>query len=84
MSCVSLVSMLEDGHIKGDTLALRLASPENDLSESDERRLIGVLEVKTDDGTSWHLIDFGNDGLRKPADSETISRVRDRVERQPS
>lgn len=79
MSCVSLVSMLDDAHAEGDTLRLRLASPENDLSEGDERRLVGVLEVKTDDGTSWHLIDFGRDGLRKPAHAELISRVRDRV-----
>ena len=81
MASVSLVSMIDDAYATGDTLSLRLASPEDDLSEANERRLVGVLEVTTDAGTSWHLIDFGSDGLRTPADAELISRVRDRVER---
>ena len=81
MSCVSLVSMLEDGHARGDTLTLRLAAPQDDLSEGDERRLVGVIEAKTENGTSWHMIDFGRDGLRMPANAELISRVRDRVAR---
>ncbi len=85
MASTSLVSALEDGHAKGDTLTLRLASEARDLSKNGERRLIGVLEVHVDGrGPSWYMIDFGADGFRKPADAEAVSRVRDRVDRRPS
>jgi len=84
LASVSLVSTLEDAKAEGSKLALRLAAPEDDLSSSDERRLVGVLAATTDEGAVWYLIDFGSDGLRQPADAELISHVRARVERRPS
>lgn len=80
----SLVSALDDGQAKGDTLTLRLASKERDLSNNKERRLVGVIKVSTEGGEPrWYSIDFGADGLRKPADADTIAPVRDRVAPKP-
>jgi len=80
----SLVSALEDATADGEVLSLRLASPEMDLSTRAERRLQGVLKVVNDRGERWYLLDHGKDGLRTPEQTETISRVRDRLERSPS
>lgn len=80
----SLVSALADGKAKGDRLALRLEPEGRDLSKNTERRLVGVLKVSTEGGqTRWYSIDYGADGLRKPANSDVIARVRDRVAPKP-
>lgn len=85
LASTSLVSALEDGHAKGNALTLRLEPKERDLSKSEDRRLIGVLEVRREGHEpGWFLIDFGADGYRAPANAETISRVRDRVDRRSS
>ncbi|UYV13381.1 MAG: hypothetical protein NCW75_03630 [Phycisphaera sp.] len=84
MESTSLISALKDGVAKGDTLSLHLASAERDLSKNEERRLVGVLAVVPEAGEPrWYTIDFGADGLRKPANADTIARVRDRVEPKP-
>ena len=80
----SLVSVIDDAQAEGDTLALRLVPPENDLSGAAEPGLRGVLEVERAAGTRWYLIDYAADGLRTPRQTEAISRVRDRLERSPS
>ncbi len=83
-SSSSLVSILADGKAEGDTLTLRLAAKNQDLSKNKELRLAGVLEVRAADGEpKWYAIDFSADGLRKPANADLISRVRDRVESKP-
>jgi len=80
----SLVSVLADGEAEGDTLVLRLEPKERDLSENTEQRLVGVLEVNTEDSEPhWYTIDFGADGLRKPANTDAIARVRNRVAPKP-
>lgn len=84
MESTILVSALKDGHAEGETLTLNLVSEDRDLSKSEERRLVGVLEVHPEDGEPrWYTIDFGADGLRKPADADLIARVRARVEPKP-
>lgn len=80
MASTSLVSAIEDATADGDSLSLRLASRERDLSDEAQRRLVGVLEVTTQgDASRWYLIDFGADGFRTPEQTELISRVRERV-----
>lgn len=85
MASTSLVSPLTDAQAEGDTLTLRLASKADDLSTRETRGLVGVLEVSRgdEDKPRWYTIDFGADGWREPANAEAISRVRDRVEREP-
>lgn len=80
MASASLVSTLDDGQVERDTLMLRLAPAERDLSTADERRLVGVLEVRRGDGpASWYQIDFGPDGLKSPENARILTRVRQRV-----
>ncbi|MFI4917616.1 MAG: protein-disulfide reductase DsbD domain-containing protein [Phycisphaerales bacterium JB060] len=80
MASTSLVSAFEDATADGDSLSLRLASRERDLSDEAERRLVGVLEATMQgDESRWYLINFGADGFRTPEQTELISRVRERV-----